>query len=267
MRTLFCMMVIAAPFSFSAHKQEVFTNPTQSDGFGSQFQSIIAAVIYADLHHRPFVYTPFQSMEHNYDNDPYFIAKKEWLINFIGNFTTINEINRSEYTIISGINYKSFVDKHADICARSKALQKVKNIFRANKNRADYFDNNHRHIVIHTRRPNAQDNRIAGTDIPDTLFLQIIEKLRACHAAKKPLFHIYSQGEQQNFEIFASPDVIIHLNDSVEDAFTAMVLADALVISPSSFSYAAALLSEGEIFYIPFWHNPLPHWVSIDTLT
>lgn len=33
-------------------------------------------------------------------------------------------------------------------------------------------------------------------------------------------------------------------------------LADILIISPSSLSYVAALISDGEIYYKPFWHKP-----------
>jgi hypothetical protein len=45
-----------------------------------------------------------------------------------------------------------------------------------------------------------------------------------------------------------------------------MVLADILVTGASSFSYTAGLLSEGIVYYIPFWHAPLPHWTPVDVL-
>ena len=61
-------------------------------------------------------------------------------------------------------------------------------------------------------------------------------------------------------------DIILHLNESVEDTFTAMVLADILVTSRSSFSYTAAILSEGIVYYMPFWHPPLPGWISVNEI-
>ena len=52
------------------------TNPERTDGFGAQFQTIIASAIYAELNNIPYIYTPFKMMEHNYDNDPEFLPKK-----------------------------------------------------------------------------------------------------------------------------------------------------------------------------------------------
>jgi len=47
-------------------------------------------------------------------------------------------------------------------------------------------------------------------------------------------------------------------------AFHMMVTAKVLVTAKSSFSYSAALLSEGVVYYIPFWHQPLDEWVVLD---
>ena len=54
---------------------------------------------------------------------------------------------------------------------------------------------------------------------------------------------------------------MLHLNDDVDNSFIGMVAADILVTSPSSLSYVAALISDGEIWYKPFWHPPLKHWI------
>ena len=84
------------------------------------------------------------------------------------------------------------------------------------------------------------------------------------YSFNRPVFHIYSQGDEEDlWDAFKEDDIVLHINESVEDTFTSMVLADVLVTSRSSFSYTAALLSEGEVYYIPFWHPPLPHWKVI----
>jgi len=241
--------------------KEVITNPPQSDGFGSQFQVIIASVIYAELNNKKFVYTPFQRMEHNYTHDNDFIAKKEHLINFIGNF----ELNKN-HTNHSYINYKLHFDANVVAYANSLSLKKIKQIFRANKNINRYFNNDNLNIVVHIRRPNSHDNRIEGTDTSDTIFLNIINKLRIMYASKNPLFHIHSQGKIEGFTQFKAPDVVLHLNKSTEESFTAMVLADVLVTGTSSFSYTAGLLSEGIVYYVPFWHAALPSWIPINQL-
>jgi hypothetical protein len=237
------------------------TNPQQSDGFGSQFQGIIAAAIYAELAHKQFIYTPFQSMEHNYDNDPAFLAQKEEFINFIGNF----ELNTGQYPASRNAHYKAILDKYPDLCAQSVTLAKIKQIFRENKD-ADYFKNNRFNIAIHLRRPNQHDSRVEGTDTPDTLFLAIIDALRTWYADKNPLFHLYSLGKATTFAAYKADDIVFHLNESVEDSFLGFVFADVLVTSASSFSYTAALLSDGTIYYVPFWHTPFPGWVSVHEL-
>lgn len=238
---------------------EIITNRAGNDGFGAQFQNIIDTAIYAELNNKKFVYTPFKTMEHNYNSDKSFLEKKELLINFIGNF----EINEN-HTINIQVDCHDYFDKNVDKCTKSLSLNKIKKIFRANKNILNYFNNKNLNIALHIRRPNPHDSRIYGTDTPDNVFVNIVNKLRNLYVAKNPLFHLYSQGNIENFKIFNSPDIILHLNESVEDSFTSMVLADVLVTSASSFSYTAGLLSEGIVYYVPFWHSPLPNWIKVD---
>lgn len=241
----------------ACHSKQVVTNPDRDDGFGAQFQTIIYSVIYAESKDLEFVYTPFKKMEHNYDQSPNFLPEKERLINFIDNFA----INKGKSLICDAGILIHWFEHNLISCANSPALRKVKEIFRANKNRNHYFNDENFNIAIHIRRHNPHDNRINGTDTPDYIFLNIINKLRIVYAAKKPLFHIYSQGNNENFKKFNAPDLILHLNESVEDTFIPLVLADVLVTSRSSFSYVAAILSEGTVYYMPFWHPPLPGWL------
>lgn len=258
-----CFVGVLLIFGVCIFAEEVVTNPKRSDGFGGQFQTIIASVIYAELHNKKFAYTPFKAMEHNYHNDADFLQKKEWLINFIDNF----EINEND-TIQQPTHsvFLNFFESNLDACVNSSSLKKIKMIFRANKNRTDYFSHKNLPIAVHVRRPNAHDNRIEGADTPDHIFLHTIHQLRILYAPQNPQFHVYSQGDAEHFTLYEAPDVVLHLNESVEDTFTAMVLADVLVASASSLSYTAGLLSEGIVYYVPFWHAPLPHWISIDTL-
>jgi hypothetical protein len=238
------------------------TNLSQQDGFGSQFQGIISAVVYAELNNKQFVYSPLVAMEHNYDKDPDFLIKKEQFINFMDNF----ELNKPQYNAPSDINYKAFFDTHVVACENSQALKKIKRIFRENKQTENYFNNNRLNIAIHIRRPNPHDSRISGTDTPDSLFVSIINALRILYASEMPLFHIYSQGSIESFTLYTAPDTVLHLNEPIEDTYLGMVFADILVTGTSSFSYTAALLSEGIVYYIPFWHSPLSSWISVHTL-
>jgi hypothetical protein len=78
-------------------------------------------------------------------------------------------------------------------------------------------------------------------------------------------YHIYSQGNDDKFADFINHDIIgkdvtLHLNDSNEDTYLGMTLADILVTSASSYSYSAAFFCDGDIYYTKFWHKPCSWW-------
>ena len=114
---------------------------------------------------------------------------------------------------------------------------------------------------MHIRRHNSRDTRIAGTDTPDSYYLNLINTIREKYIDKPLKFHIYSQGNENNFNMYKNNDTVFHLNESVQDTFTGLVYGDILVMSRSSFSYIAALLSNGIIYYEKFWHPPLYNWI------
>jgi len=240
--------------------EDIVTNPYRSDGFGAQMQTIICSAIYAEMNHKKFVYTPFINMEHNYNGDHEFLNKLEHMINLINHF----DVNKDIHFQLRGPDlgvYIQFFDAHLMECANSMVLKRMKRLFRGNKNRNDYFDYTRLNIAVHIRRPNPHDNRLDGANTPNDVYLDIIEKLRNQHSLENPLFHIYSQGEEEDFQkIYQGDDILLHINTPLEKTFVPMVLADILVCSRSSLSYSAALLSDGTIYYLPFWHPPLPSW-------
>ena len=245
---------------------EVITNPLRSDGFGGQFQSIIYSVIYAEMNKKKYLYTPFKNMEHNYNNENDFVSKKEQFINFIHHFEINEDLNiQSSMDLHDQMN---FFENNLTNCANCDSLKKLKIIFKENKNKSDYFNDSHKNIAVHIRRPNPHDNRIEGTNTSDNLYTKIISFLRDYYSSEKPLFHIYSQGDTEYFQNnFAGNDIVFHMNESIEQTFASMVFADVLVTGTSSFSYTAGLLSDAQVYYIPFWHPPLPHWIPVNFIS
>lgn len=73
---------------------------------------------------------------------------------------------------------------------------------------------------------------------------------------------LYSQGAASDFiglqqlgvELFLDIDPIWTMQQLVE--------ADILIMSKSSFSYVAALISDGIKLYEPFWHSPMSQWIT-----
>lgn len=256
-KILFCIFCLGLAALICKTETVYITNPSRSDGFGAQYQTIIFTAFYAEQKQYQFVYTPFQNMEHNYDNDAAFLTKKELLIN-LSNYVPLAS-NYKRVTRLDSYEYIKFAEKNMQLLAQSKALKEIKQRFRANKP-VNYFNNDKLNIAVHIRRPNPHDSRLAGADITDQTFLKIINQLKNKYKTEKYLIHIYSQGSAADFKIFVDPNTVLHLNESIEDTFTALALADVLVMSPSSFSYSAALISNGKVYYLPFWHTPLPHW-------
>ena len=137
----------------------------------------------------------------------------------------------------------------------SPYFKKIKNAFYANKK--PVFNNDSINIALHIRRSNLHDDR--HTDNDDNYFLEMMDYIRQSYSGNK-IFHIYSQGEEKDFLHFENKDVIFHLNESIESTFLSMAMAKILVMSKSSFSYAAAMLNENIVYYLPFWHRPSANW-------
>jgi len=238
-----------------------YTVAKTTDGFGAQYQKTIQTYIYCKMHNLNFLYRPFTQVEHNYDNDTNYNTKLEKLINLIDNIKNIEEehnITELNYNII----IRHYFETNIDLCCESEHIQFIKDCFWENKTR-DYFNNNKFNVAVHIRRENYVDQGLAGerATTPNIYYLNIMNLIRQKHKEKDILFHIYSQGNSKDFFDLESDDVYFYLNDDIVETFKGFVAADSLIISPSSFSYVAALISDGEVYYKNFWHNPRKNWV------
>jgi len=238
-----------------------------NDGFGESFKFIIYSVLYAEFTNSEFFYSPFtKCLEHNYENDPEFLEKKEILINFKNSFKLASDYS-FDYNIIDKFKLISFFENNIDFCINSKSFQKLKKIFRENNNPSERENKDKKNIVIHIRRMNSLDQKknknydiIPGTDVPNELYIDIIKQLKNIY--QKSEVHLYSQGKKEDFNL--GDNIIFHLNEPIEKTFIDFVYADVLIVAPSALSYVAALLSDGIIYYIKHMHKPAPHWNIIN---
>lgn len=235
------------------------THENRKDGFGAQYQGIITTYISCIKHNIIYKYTPLFDVEHNYDNDPNYINQLEELMNLKNNIENNHDFSSTE---IIFRNSSVYFEANIDECCNSDAMKFIKECFWQNKEK-DYFKNNKMNISIHIRRENSHDRGGAGDRIttPNIYYLNIMNKIREQYNNKELLFHVYSQGSIENFRDFEKEDVQFHLNEQIPTTFIGLVAADILIISPSSFSYIAALLSDGIVYYKQFWHNPKKDWI------
>ena len=155
-----------------------YTSILSRDGFGAQYQRIIATYIFCCMNNVQFVYRPFNHIEHNYENDATFNNKIECLINLKDTFINVNnQMNVKEINF--GRIVLPFFEKNIDVCCSSKYMDNIKQLYWPNKNR-NYYNNNKFNIAIHIRRENPHDNGNAGERVttPNEYYLNVISKIR-----------------------------------------------------------------------------------------
>lgn len=241
---------------------KIYTTIEMSDGFGAQYQKIIQTYIYCKIHNLNFAYSPIKEIEHNYYNDKEYINNLEKTMNLKNNIINVASDMNVERLDFGKI-VREYSDSNIDKCCENEHMKFIKDCFWENKNR-DYFNNDKLNVAIHIRRANLHDKGRAGERVTthNSYYLNIMNTIRKKYENNKNvLFHIYSQGDVSKFMDLANSDVKFYLNYDIVESFIGMVAADILVISPSSFSYVAALISDGEIYYKNFWHNPRKNWI------
>lgn len=105
-------------------------------------------------------------------------------------------------------------------------------------------------IACHVRRGDIvttnNDPNLRKRWLDNTYFLKIINKITPLLTAYKIYIHIFSQGEIGDFRDFeVLNNVIYHINEDQYKTFHSMIIADILILSPSSFSYKAGMISSG----------------------
>ncbi|MBF8262953.1 MAG: hypothetical protein HW387_618 [Parachlamydiales bacterium] len=232
------------------------TNPfvPSCEGFGAQYLFIISAMNQAEAHNKQFVYTPFQSMAHNYDNDPNFLNKKENLVNFIDHFPINTDMEFQKECSGNGAFFNH----------QSESTKRIKKLFFANKDKKKHFSDQFTNIAIHIRNYTPNDYIEIQNQPDNAFYCKLVDNFRLKSYPRPPRFHIYSLGNQDKFNMLVSEDVFLHINESIEDTFTSMAFSDILLIAPSCFSYCAGFLSENTVWYLPDpGQIPLPHWKPI----
>lgn len=242
--------------------EKVYSSIISTDGFGAQYQRVLQTYIFCKIHNLIFVYNNFDLVEHVPNNDAKYINSLEQLINLKNNIPNLkSQMN------VTHIDYMSiimpFFEKNIDYCCESEHMQFIKKCFWENKNK-NWFNNGKMNVAVHIRRENPIDKGMAGerATTPNSYYLNIINHIRKKYADKKLLFHIYSQGNPIFFKDFENEDTVLYLDHDLIESFFGMVSADIFIMSPSSLSYSAALISDGEIYYKPFWHAPQKAWIT-----
>lgn len=262
--------------------QYVSTQP-RLDGFGAQFQNIIFDILFTHAM-TPAVQYVFPSnvtrmkFEHNYGNDPTFSDRLIRLMNLNTHYnfkttataatdtatTTATTTVKRSVIFYNGVKNYAFCETNLTRLLETTGFKSMQQLFFEGKSTphdAEFYN-----VAVHVRKYSASDMRIhRRMNEPTSYYVNVMRFITAGYKGTKPIrFHIYSQGNVVEFAAFA--EVVMHLDESVEDTFNGLVFADALVTSASSFSYVAAILTHGTVFYKKFWHKPSMKWIIGDDL-
>ena len=122
-------------------------------------------------------------------------------------------------------------------------------------------------VSVHVRRRNQEDMSNPTVHDPngpaykaryrdDAFFISACRDIASALGADRVKFNIFSQGQETSFRDFAClPNVSFFLDEDVLKTFHNIVMGDILVLSPSSFSFKAGMISKGlKIAAEPWWH-------------
>lgn len=128
-------------------------------------------------------------------------------------------------------------------------------------------------IAVHLRRGdimkmNKKEKNFKQRWLDNAYFINIITTIKRLLPELNMDIHIFSQGNIVDFREFEKlENVVYHLDEDEYQTFHSMIVADILILSPSSFSYFAGLISKGlKIAKYP-WLHEIPEdseWIHSD---
>jgi hypothetical protein len=270
---------------FSKSGQKGFiTCSGKTDGAGAQAIAIMSTILFAHDLGLTYVHTPFGQIAHNTDNDSDWEYKWEKFLNLGKGEVFIDDVAKSGvevidlselsklslykpdtlYTVSQCHKYANFFpDRYSTLTDTFKAKYLASDKISYNLNTSSEEIN----VAVHIRRGDINSSGLNSIRYTDNEFIskiiyQIIENLS--QLGLNACVNIYSQGKKENFGKLQNLNVNFHLDQCVFTTFNSLVKADILVMSKSTLSYTAALLSEGIKIYDPFYHKPLKNWLSVN---
>lgn len=235
------------------------TNDLRWDGFGAQYQSIIWSILWTEIKGGQFVYSEIERMVNDIGDEKKFIQQANECMNLRDKYPPVCAVPHG--AVIFALKWPYFykeIEADMETYHMSPSFTRIQDAYFWNKKSP--YDSSKYNIAVHIRRPVSFDNRAAGTNTPDSYFLNCMDALLQTSRKKPTLFHIFSSGKKEDFQEYMRFPVQFHLEDDTFQSFLGLTHADTLVTSASSFSYTAGLLSKGEVIYLPFWHPPRKHW-------
>lgn len=222
-----------------------------SDGFGSQFLSIISGILYAKAHGKEYLHSPISNIKlsdkSEYQNEEYEKARK--LVDTIVHNMGYPNLDKQPCEVRTFLHPEIYTSPEKYFSR--EILQNFQNSYPVEK--PSYYDNTI-NIAVHIRR----GSDILDFDVPwrivdSKIYDKIISKLLIKYPQAK--IHIFSWSDPGLSIIH--DNLVYHTATSGNyflDDFNALVHADILVVGCSSFSHSAAIFNKNIVLYD---HNDL----------
>jgi len=242
------------------------------DGFGSQFLSRIAGIIYANYHNLNYVHVPIRSLV--LDDKPFVSRDNEikdaniLLENIMKNFEIkfIDELSSSDVVnTYSRVDIYNQLNLNPNLYYTDDVLNKFKASYSINP--PDYYVPNKLNVSIHIRRGNdiSSDNfnRYVSSDIYDNIIEKILdrydESIINIFSWNDPCLKVKSDRIKYHTVSDGGEEFLSHFNG--------LVHSDILLVGASTFSLCAGFFNKNIVLcnknihrmivnpYVPSWED------------
>lgn len=243
------------------------------DGLGAQVMARLSTRIFAGVRGIRYFHTPLQSLDHTPSDVPAagWSARWESFLNYAAGappvpdmpLTAVPKIHRRR--LLSGRLY-SVKQCHKITDRLPQEWHALRDTLRANYHatpKPAVPGDGRPVLAVHVRRGDvAGDGENQNRFTPLDAVSRRIDLALARHGGPLAV-QVHSQGSAEDFTVLADRfSATLHLDGDEFETFHALASAEALVMAKSSFSYLAGLISTGLCVHEPFWHPPMPDWIS-----
>lgn len=269
--------------NFLSHEECYITCSGKRDGAGAQALAVMSTMLFAEANRIKYVHTPFASLQHNYNNEngwekkweDFFGLGKDELKRGDNDLRMVPELSLEENPLKIKKQAKTlFVVRHchdyADLFPNRYSRIKNKLVEKYYANSKSGYDLNYDldkvNVAVHIRRGDVNGNNQFRDKFTDNRYIyDVISRILELIASQglEPSFCVYSEGESTNFKELDRLKPKYFLNINPFSTFHNLVCADVLLMSKSTFSYCAALISNGIELYESFRHKPQASWIKV----
>jgi hypothetical protein len=265
------------------HGECYITCSGKQDGAGAQALAIMSTMLFAEANKITYVHTPFSKIQHNYENDIEWEKKWEEFFNLGLDEVKLSDLgpritreiflNEEPFRIKKQTNTLHIIrhcHEYADLDPNgynSLKSRLVGKYYGSPKQGYElFYDPKKLNIAVHIRRGDVDgNNQFRDKFTENSYILRVLSdilEITTLHGLD-PAICVYSEGFEEDFKELEKLRPKFHLDTSPFTTFHNLVEADILLMSKSTFSYCAALLSDGIVFYEFFRHRPQSSWIKV----